>query len=393
MLMPNRNFSRIQKNYLFVNVEKKTESYRTCHPEKRIISLGIGDVTLPLGEVVTDAIHRAVEMQAHKETFRGYQDESGIRTFRSVIAGDYVNRGIPMKEEDIFISSGAADDLGNILLLFDDDNPVLVMTPAYPAYVDANLMDGREIKYIEANERNGFLPFPGADTEGDIIYLCSPNNPTGAAYDRNGLRRWVEHANNNGSIIIFDAAYEAYITDPDIPHSIYEIEGARDCAIEIRSFSKSAGFTGMRLGYTVIPHELARGGFHLNSMYARARSTRSNGVSLILQEAGKALYTLEGQEYIHSSVSYYKKNGRIMMEALDDLGFDYVGGRNAPYIWLKCPKGFESWEFFDLMLEKLQIVGTPGVGFGPNGEGYFRLSTFGDHEDVKEAMARMRAFF
>ena len=393
MLIPNMNYGRLRPNYLFVDVAKKVETYRLMHPEKKIISLGIGDVTLPLGSAAVEALHRGADMQGNGHTFRGYQDECGMRELRETIAADYRHKGMDMEYDDIFISSGAADDLGNILSLFSRENRALVMTPAYPAYVDSNIMDGREISYIEANGDKGFLPLPDSSMEGDIIYICSPNNPTGAAYDRKGLQEWVRFANERQAVIIFDAAYEAYIEGDDIPHSIYEIEGARQCALEIRSFSKSAGFTGTRLGYDVIPKELKRNGQGLNAMWARTRSTRSNGISVILQEAGMALYTDKGKEDIRNAVSYYKKNARIIMEALDGLGWSYMGGRNAPYIWMRCPGNMKSWEFFDMMLEEVQIVGTPGVGFGQNGEGYFRLSTFGDHEDVMEAVGRMKDRF
>ncbi len=351
--------------------------------------MGIGDVSLPLAPAVIRALHGAVDDQAEKATFRGYMPECGAPFFREAAAGHYRSRGIDLADDEVFVSSGASDELGDILDLFSPASAALIPEPAYPAYVDANVMAGRRIAHLPSGEENGFLPSPDGAPDADLLYLCSPNNPTGAVFSRDQLKAWVEYANRRGAVILFDAAYEAFIEDPDLPRSIFEIDGARTCAIEICSLSKTAGFTGTRLGYTVIPKELERGGQNLNAMWVRNRTTKTNGVSYILQKGGAAVFTEEGQRQIRDNIRVYKENAKTLMRALDALGLWYTGGKNAPYIWMKCPGGLGSWEFFDFLLGEIQVVGTPGAGFGACGEGYFRFSTFGSPEDTKEAAARM----
>lgn len=315
--------------------------------------------------------------------------ECGAPFLREAIVKYYAKRGISLSAEEIFVSSGASDELGDVLDLFDRSNQVLVIEPAYPAYVDANVMAGRKIIYLVSGEENEFLPEPNEKTEADIIYICSPNNPTGAVFSRSQLQAWVNYANKRGSIILFDAAYEAFIEDEILPHSIFELDGAETCAIEICSFSKTAGFTGTRLGYTIIPKALKRNGMNMNEMWVRNRTTKTNGVSYIIQKGGAAVFSEEGQKQIHENIQIYKKNAKVLMQALDQLGIWYCGGKNAPYIWMKCPRGMKSWEFFDYLLQEIQVVGTPGEGFGACGEGYFRFSTFSSPEDTKEAAKRI----
>ena len=389
MITPNTHYADLKDSYLFYNIAQKTQAYVAAHPGTRLLRMGIGDVSLPLCEVVIKALHEAVDDQAAKDSFHGYMPECGWPFLRETIAGHYAKRGVAVGADEVFVSSGASDELGDILDLFDRGSSALVVEPAYPAYVDANVMAGRKTVHLPSGEDNGFLPEPGADAKADLIYICSPNNPTGAVFDREKLRRWVDFANENGSVILFDAAYEAFIEDPALPRSIFEIDGARTCAIEICSLSKTAGFTGTRLGYTVIPRELVRGGMRFNDMWVRNRTTKTNGVSYIIQKGGAAVFTDEGQAQIAENIRYYKENARILMRALDGLGIWYCGGKNAPYIWLKCPGGMGSWELFDLLLSEVQVVGTPGEGFGACGAGYFRLSTFGDRDETVEAAARL----
>ena len=351
--------------------------------------MGIGDVSLPLCDAVIKALHEAVDDQASKSSFHGYMPECGAPFLREAIVKYYAKRGISLSAEEIFVSSGASDELGDVLDLFDRSNQVLVIEPAYPAYVDANVMAGRKIMYLVSGEENEFLPEPNEKTEADIIYICSPNNPTGAVFSRSQLQAWVNYANKRGSIILFDAAYEAFIEDEILPHSIFELDGAETCAIEICSFSKTAGFTGTRLGYTIIPKALKRNGMNMNEMWVRNRTTKTNGVSYIIQKGGAAVFSEEGQKQIHENIQIYKKNAKVLMQTLDQLGIWYCGGKNAPYIWMKCPRGMKSWEFFDYLLQEIQVVGTPGEGFGACGEGYFRFSTFSSPEDTKEAAKRI----
>lgn len=390
MLIPNMNYSHLQDSYLFYNIAQRTKAYLAEHPGTHLYRMGIGDVSLPLCDAVIKGLHRATEDQADAATFNGYMPECGAPFLRSAVAEHYRSRGISVAEDEVFISSGASDELGDILDLFDRSNRSLIIEPAYPAYVDANIIGGREIVHLPSSRQNGFLPLPDGNTHAELIYICSPNNPTGAVFDRSQLTAWVEWANANGAVILFDAAYEAFIEDSSLPRSIFEIEGSRTCAIEICSLSKTAGFTGTRLGYTLIPKELKRCGLSLNEMWIRSRTTKTNGVSYIIQRAAAEVFTPEGQRQIGENIAVYKQNARTLMQALDAVGIWFTGGKNAPYIWLECPDKMGSWEFFDLLLHKAQIVGTPGEGFGKCGEGYFRFSTFGSPGDTAAAAERLR---
>ena len=389
MIRPNMHYSELKDSYLFYNIAQKTKAYVEQHPGVKLLRMGIGDVSLPLCDAVIEALHEAVDDQASKDSFHGYMPECGATFLRETIAKYYENRGVFLSSDEVFVSSGASDELGDILDLFDRFSSALVIEPAYPAYVDANVMAGRKIVHLASGEENGFLPEPSEEIKADLLYICSPNNPTGAVFSHNQLQAWVDFANENDSIILFDAAYEAFIEDETLPHSIYELDGAKTCAIEICSLSKTAGFTGTRLGYTVIPKELNRNGMNLNEMWVRNRTTKTNGVSYIIQKGGAAVFTEEGQMQIHENIQIYKNNAKVLMEALDKLGIWYCGGKNAPYIWMKCPNGMGSWDFFDYLLHEIQVVGTPGEGFGACGEGYFRFSTFGSPEDTKEAAERL----
>lgn len=393
MLTPNRHYAELKDSYLFYHIAQKVKAYLAAHPDTKLYRMGIGDVSLPLSPAVITALHAAVDDQATQSTFHGYMPECGAPFLREAIAAHYADRGVQLDADEVFVSSGASDELGDLLDLFDRESTALVIEPAYPAYVDANVMAGRRIVYLTACEQNGFLPRPSADLAADLIYLCSPNNPTGAVYSRDALAEWVDFANRTGAVILFDAAYEAFIEDPTLPRSIFEIDGARTCAIEICSLSKSAGFTGTRLGYTVIPRDLSRGGMSLGAMWVRNRTTKTNGVSYVLQKGGAAVFTPDGQRQIHDNIAVYKRNARTLMQALDACGVSYWGGEHSPYIWLKCPDGCDSWMLFDRLLEEVQVIGTPGAGFGPSGEGYFRLSSFGDPADTCEAAARLQRFF
>lgn len=384
-MKPNMHYGELKDSYLFYNISKKINEYLSENPGKKLYRMGIGDVSLPLCESVIKALHEGVDDQAVKEKFHGYMPECGAPFLRETIAKYYGRRGVELASDEVFVSSGASDELGDILDLFDKSNTALVIEPAYPAYVDANVMAGRKIIHLASGEYNGFLPDPDESMDADILYICSPNNPTGAVFGKEKLKKWVDFVNERGAVILFDAAYEAFIEDDSLPHSIFEIEGARTCAIEICSLSKTAGFTGTRLGYTVIPKTLEREGMNLNAMWVRNRTTKTNGISYILQKGGAAVFTEEGQEQIHRNIAIYKKNAKVLMAALDQLGIWYCGGKNAPYIWLKCPSGMGSWEFFDYLLQEVQVIGTPGEGFGKCGEGYFRFSTFGSPEDTERA--------
>ena len=385
MITPNMNYANLKDSYLFAGISRKLTDYLAHHPGTHLYRMGIGDVSLPLCDEVIRALHEGVDDQASRENFHGYMPECGASFLRETIAGYYGERGVALDADEVFVSSGASDELGDILDLFDRSSSALVIEPAYPAYVDANVIAGRKIIHLASGKENGFLPTPDDSIEADILYICSPNNPTGAVFNREQLQAWVDYANRHESVILFDAAYEAFIEEDDLPHSIFELEGARTCAIEICSLSKTAGFTGTRLGYTVIPKELERCGMNFNSMWVRNRTTKTNGVSYIIQKGGAAVFTPEGQKQIKTNIQIYKNNAKVLMEALDSLGIWYTGGKNAPYIWLKCPNGMGSWEFFDYLLNEVQVVGTPGEGFGACGEGYFRFSTFGSPEDTKEA--------
>ena len=385
MITPNMNYANLKDSYLFAGISRKLTDYLAHHPGTHLYRMGIGDVSLPLCDEVIRALHEGVDDQASRENFHGYMPECGASFLRETIAGYYAERGVALDADEVFVSSGASDELGDILDLFDRSSSALVIEPAYPAYVDANVIAGRKIIHLASGKENGFLPTPDDSIEADILYICSPNNPTGAVFNREQLQAWVDYANRHESVILFDAAYEAFIEEDDLPHSIFELKGARTCAIEICSLSKTAGFTGTRLGYTVIPKELERCGMNFNSMWVRNRTTKTNGVSYIIQKGGAAVFTPEGQKQIKTNIQIYKNNAKVLMEALDSLGIWYTGGKNAPYIWLKCPNGMGSWEFFDYLLNEVQVVGTPGEGFGACGEGYFRFSTFGSPEDTKEA--------
>ena len=370
MIKVNDNYAKLKESYLFYRIGQKVKAYKEAHPGEAVCRLGIGDVSLPLCDAAIKALHGAADDQGSAERFQGYTPEPGMPFFREAVAGYYASRGISLQTAEVFVSSGASDELGDILDLFSRESAACIMEPAYPAYLDANIMAGRRITTLSAGPENGFLPTPEENPDADLIYLCSPNNPTG--------------------VILFDAAYEAFIEDDSLPHSIFEIEGARTCAIEICSLSKTAGFTGTRLGYTVIPLDLERGGMNLNAMWVRNRTTKTNGVSCILQRGGAAVFTPEGQRQVMENIHYYKRNARVITEALAEAGTEYWGGENAPYVWMRCPEGMKSWDFFDRMLREIQVIGTPGEGFGPCGEGYFRLSAFGRAEETAEAARRMK---
>ena len=384
----NTNYDNLEQSYLFSTIARKVREYSASHPEADIIRLGIGDVTRPLVPAVIDALHAAVEDQAKQETFHGYGDEQGYDFLHEALVGYYKTHGVELATNEIFISDGAKSDLGNILDIFGKDNVVLVPDPVYPVYVDTNVMAGRKIIFADANEANGFLPLPDASVKCDIIYICSPNNPTGAAYDRAGLKAWVDYANAQNAVILYDAAYECFIEDENLPRSIYEIEGAKTCAIEFCSFSKMAGFTGTRCGWTVVPTALADG--RLNKMWLRRQTTKFNGVPYIVQKGAAACFTEEGMKQIKDTLGYYKQNAKVLSETLDELGIWYTGGKSSPYLWLKCPNGMDSWTFFDYLLENANVVGTPGAGFGKNGDGFFRLTAFGDQARTKEAAERLK---
>ena len=381
----NKNYENLEQSYLFSTVAKKVNEFANKNPGANIIRLGIGDVTRPLCKAVVEAMHKAVEEMGVKETFRGYGPEQGYDFLRTAVQGYYAKNNVNLELDEIFISDGAKSDLGNILDLFDKDNTVLVPDPVYPVYVDTNIMNGRKVIFTEANSDNCFLPAPQKDNV-DIIYICSPNNPTGAVYNKEQLTQWVQYAASNNAIILFDSAYECFISDENLPRSIYEIEGAKSCAIEFCSLSKTAGFTGTRCGYTIVPKELGK----LNKMWLRRQTTKFNGVPYIIQRGAEAVFTEEGQKEIKENINYYKENAKIISDTLKECGIWHVGGKHSPYIWLKCPNGMTSWEFFDYLLEKFQIVGTPGSGFGKNGEGYFRLTSFGSRENTIEAMERIK---
>ena len=398
----NDNYLKLPGSYLFSTIGKKVNEYKAANPDKSIISLGIGDVTLPLAPVVVDTLHSAVDEMADASTFKGYAPDLGYEFLRQAIAdNDYKARGVDIAIDEIFVSDGAKSDSGNIGDIFSEDNKIAVCDPVYPVYVDTNAMSGRTGEYITSEQKwsnviympctadTGFAPEIPEETP-DIIYLCFPNNPTGSTINKEELQKWVDYALKVGAVIIYDAAYEAYISEDDVPHSIYECEGAKACAIEIRSFSKNAGFTGTRLGFTVIPKELKSGDVTLNSLWARRHGTKFNGAPYIIQKAGAAIYTEEGKKQTKDMVAYYMENARLIREELEKAGYVVSGGINAPYIWLKTPENQTSWEFFDNLLENANVVGTPGSGFGPSGEGYFRLTAFGSHENTREALERIK---
>lgn len=400
----NQNFLKLQSSYLFSTIAKKVNEYKTANPDADVIRLGIGDVTRPLPDAVIKAMHGAVDEMADEKTFRGYPPEYGQDFILEAIRkNDFESRGVDIKTSEIFLSDGAKSDTGNIGDIFDVDNIVAVCDPIYPVYVDTNVMAGRSgnltesgrwsnFVYLPCLEENNFLPsLP--ETHADIIYLCFPNNPTGMGITFDELKKWVDYANKEGSVILYDAAYEAYIKDENMPHSIFEIDGAKTCAIEFRSFSKTAGFTGVRCGFTVIPEELEVGGVKLNSLWARRQATKFNGVSYITQRAAEAVYSEEGKKQVKATIDYYLNNAKVIKNGLEAAGFTTYGGENSPYVWLKTPDGMTSWDFFDMLLNKVQVVGTPGSGFGPAGEGYFRLTAFGSAENTVRAIERIQKEF
>jgi len=404
MVSVNENYLKLRGSYLFSEIGKRVNTYASENPDKKIIRLGIGDVTRPLPSTVIKALHSAVDEMAEAETFRGYAPDLGYDFLRNAIADfDYRRLGCEIYADEIFVSDGAKSDSGNIQEIFGVNNKIAVCDPVYPVYVDTNVMGGRtgvfmedkgvwsDVIYMPCTAETGFAPcIPSESQTPDLIYLCFPNNPTGATITKPELQKWVDYANKVGAVIIYDAAYEAYISESDVPHSIYECEGARECAIELHSFSKNAGFTGLRLGYTVIPKTLERDGVKLHSLWARRHGTKYNGAPYIVQRAGEAVYSPEGQAEVKELVSYYMRNADYILKGLSGLGYSVSGGVNAPYIWLKTPDNLSSWEFFDKLLKEVGIVGTPGVGFGPSGEGYFRLTAFGRYEDTVEAIERLK---
>ena len=399
MVHINENFLALKESYLFVEIAKRVNAYKQAHPEKEIIKMGIGDVTLPLAPIVVEEMKKACDEMGVKETFRGYEDSGrGYAFLKEAVAGYYHSFGAKVDVDEILINDGAKSDCGNIVDIFSQGNVVLVTSPAYPVYVDSNTMSGKKIIYASSNKENGFAAMPDPSVKADIIYLCSPNNPTGSVYTKAQLKQWVDYANANRSIIIFDAAYEAFITDPELPRSIFEIDGARTCAIEMCSLSKTAGFTGTRCGYTVIPKDLiayTEDGKEINvfKIWCRRQGSKFNGVSYPIQRAAAAVFTEIGQKQIKENIRYYQENARIIGDTLRSLGIWFTGGVNSPYIWMQCPNNMGSWEFFDYLLENANVVGTPGEGFGKEGEGYFRLTAFGDRDKTIEATRRIRALF
>lgn len=394
MAFVNQNYCNLKESYLFSQIAHKVAEFSAAHPEKKIIKMGIGDVTLPLAPAVIEAMQKAVAEMGVKETFRGYGPEQGYDFLHEAIAKYYASFGVEVASDEIFISDGAKSDCGNMTDLFSNDNVILIPDPVYPVYLDTNVMCGRRIIYMQGKPENDFLPMPDDSVKADIIYLCSPNNPTGAVYTKEQLEKWVAYALKNDAVILYDAAYESFISDPSIPRSIFAVEGAKKCAIELCSLSKTAGFTGTRCGYTIVPHDLVRKTkdrqeMSLNKMWLRRQTTKFNGVPYIIQRGAEAVFSPEGQKQCREMLTFYKENARIMAEALTKKGIKFYGGTHSPYIWMQCPNGMGSWEFFDYLLEKLAVVGTPGAGFGSMGEGYFRLTAFGSRENTIEAMERI----
>ena len=394
----NENYLNLKQSYLFSEIAHRVTAYSEKHPDQKIIRLGIGDVTRPIGSNVIDALHEGVDAQASSATFKGYGPEQGYDFLRNAIVDYYKENGVTIDAGEVFISDGAKSDTGNITDLFDQDNVILIPDPVYPVYVDTNIMNGRNVTYIDANVDNNFLPMPDPKVHADIIYICSPNNPTGAAYNKEQLKEWVDYALANEAIILYDSAYECFITDNSLPRSIFAIEGAQKCAIEFCSLSKTAGFTGTRCGYTIVPHDLkftASNGsqMSLNAMWNRRQTTKFNGVSYIVQKGAAAVFSKEGMAECLENIRYYQENARIIADCMEKKGIRYFGGINSPYIWFECPNGMESWEFFDYMLNNIQVVGTPGAGFGNNGKNFFRLTGFGTKENTLEAMRRFNQLF
>lgn len=394
----NENYQRLKESYLFAEIAHRVTDYTKANPDKQVIRLGIGDVTLPLGSSALKGLHEGVDAMAASETFKGYGPEQGYLFLRESIASYYERNGVFIDPSDIFISDGAKSDTGNITELFADDNVIMIPDPVYPVYVDSNTMFGRNITYIDGTSDNSFLPMPDKNVHADIIYLCSPNNPTGAVYDKAQLKEWVDYALEHQAVILFDSAYEAFITDPELPRSIFAVEGAKRCAIEFCSLSKTAGFTGTRCGYTIVPKELqfkASDGemMSLNAMWNRRQSTKFNGTSYIIQSGAAAVFTEEGMKQCMDNIRYYQENARIIGDMLSKKNITFYGGVHSPYIWFECPDNMDSWTFFDHLLNNAQVVGTPGAGFGKNGQNYFRLTSFGNRENTIEAMRRFGELF
>lgn len=394
MPIVNQNYLTLKESYLFSDIAKRVAAFTAANPDKKVIRLGIGDVTLPLAPAVVKAMHDATEEMGRADSFRGYGPEQGYPFLRQAVVDYYQKRGVQLADDEVFISDGAKSDIGNITDLFDVDNTVLIPDPVYPVYVDTNMMNGRRIVYMASNKENNFTPLPDHSIKADLIYLCSPNNPTGSVYNHEQLAQWVQYAKAQNAVILFDAAYEAYIADPALPRSIYEVEGAESCAIEFCSLSKTAGFTGTRCGYTIVPKALvgrtADGAeISYNKLWLRRQTTKFNGVPYVIQRGASAVFSPEGQAQVKEMIGYYMGNARIIAQALTRKGVEFVGGINSPYIWLKCPGGMGSWEFFDHLLQNAAVVGTPGAGFGENGEGYFRLTSFGNRENTIEAIERI----
>lgn len=394
----NENYQNLKESYLFAEIAHRVSAYTNTHPDKPVIRLGIGDVTLPLGCHALKGLHEGVDAMASSETFKGYGPEQGYVFLREAISAYYKKNGVSVEPGDIFISDGAKSDTGNISELFDADNVILIPDPVYPVYVDSNVMSGKKVTYIDGNAENNFLPMPDKNLHADIIYLCSPNNPTGAVYNHEQLQEWVDYALENKAVILFDSAYEAFITDPTLPRSIYAVEGAKRCAIEFASLSKTAGFTGTRCGYTIVPKELVfktAGGeeMSLNAMWNRRQSTKFNGTSYIIQNGAAAVFTEDGMKECMDNIHYYQENARIIADTLTKKGIRFFGGIHSPYIWFECPNDMESWELFDYLLNNIQVVGTPGAGFGNNGTHFFRLTSFGNRENTIEAMKRFEELF
>ncbi len=386
----NHNYQNLEASYLFSTIARKVREFSEANPDKEVIRLGIGDVTQPLVPAITKAMQQAVAEMGTKAGFHGYGAEQGYDFLKNDIKDYYAKTGVELDANEVFISDGAKSDLANVLGLFDVDNTVLVPDPVYPAYVDDNITDGRKIIYAAATEENGFLPMPEKNVKADIIYICSPNNPTGAAYSKEQLKVWVDYATAQDAVIIYDAAYECFVSENGLARSIFEVEGARKCAIEICSFSKIAGFTGTRCGYTVVPFDLEREGLKLNALWLRRQTTKFNGVPYVVQRGAAAVFSEEGMAEIQNNLDYYRQNAKVIASALDEAGIWYCGGKNSPYIWLRCPNNMDSWAFFDWLLETCGVVGTPGAGFGACGEGYFRLTAFGDAEKTRIAADKMK---
>lgn len=395
----NENYQNLKESYLFAEIAHRVAAYTEAHPDKKVIRLGIGDVTLPLGKHVIEGLHEGVDAMASSETFKGYGPEQGYAFLREAIVDYYKrNSGVELDASAIFISDGAKSDTGNITDIFGNDNVILIPDPVYPVYVDTNIMCGRNVTYISGNAENNFLPMPDSSVHADLIYICSPNNPTGAAYSREQLKIWVDYALANEAVILYDSAYEAFIEDPDVPRTIYEIEGADRCAIEFGSLSKTAGFTGTRCGYTIVPKELVfmtstGKEMSLNAMWNRRQTTKFNGTSYIVQKGAAAAFSPEGMAECQANITYYKENAKMIATLFDKKGIRYYGGINSPYIWFECPNGMDSWEMFDYLLNEIQVVGTPGAGFGENGKNFFRLTAFGNRENTKEAIERFDKLF